>query len=173
MEQLSAAAFAISLVGGMHDLLTRRIPNWLTFPAMLLGLIGQAWLFGASGALDSLLGILLGLAVLLPVYLLGYMGAGDVKLLMAVGAWLGWRLCWRVALFSILCGAAYAAAEIVIRGRALEVARRTYSFIRALLVPGLVAEKLRLDESRKFAFGICITLAVALVTVLRHQGRLP
>ena len=59
------------------------------------------------------------------------------------------------------------------RGRLLAVARNIYSFLRALFVPGLVVEKLRLDESRKFAFGICIAAAVAGLLVLDRAGRLP
>jgi prepilin peptidase CpaA len=173
MEQLSAAAFAVSLLGGVHDLLTRRIPNWLTFPAMLIGVGAQAWVFGWAGALDGTLGLLLGFALYFPIYAFGYMGAGDVKLLMAVGAWLGWSGCFYVAVGAVLIGAAYALVEVAYRGRLLAVAVNIFKFLRALLLPGLVPEKLRLDESRKFAFGICLALAVAGVIFLRHSGRLP
>jgi prepilin peptidase CpaA len=171
MEQLSAAAFAVSLLGGVNDLLTRKIPNWLTFTAMAVGLAAQAWLMGTPGLLDGALGLGLGFALFFPVYALGYMGAGDVKLLMAVGAWVGWSDCLKIAVGSIVIGAAYALIEITLRGRLPAVIRSTYSFLRALLVPGLVAEKLKLDENRKFAFGICVALAVAGLIMLRHQGR--
>jgi prepilin peptidase CpaA len=173
MEQLGAAAFGISLFGGVHDLLTRRIPNWLTFPAMVLGIAMQGWIFGWAGGLDSVLGIALGFALFFPIHAFGYMGAGDVKLLMAVGAWLGWQNCLQVAVGSIVIGAAYALVEILWRGRFLAVVKNTYFFLRSVLVPGLVVEKLKLDESRKFAFGICIALAVAGLIYLRHAGRLP
>lgn len=177
MEQLSgtlsSAAFAISLLGGVHDLLTRRIPNWLTFPAVALGLGAQAWVAGWGGLLDGFLGVLLGFALFFPIYALGHMGAGDVKLQMAVGAWLGWWLGLHVAVGAVALGAAYALVEVVFRGRLFAVIRNGWQFLRSLLVPGLVVEKLKVDEKRKFAFGICIAGAVAGVIWCVHTGKLP
>jgi prepilin peptidase CpaA len=173
MEQLGAAAFAFALFGGVYDLLTRRIPNWVTLPGILLGVAAQAWFLGIPGLLGGVLGCGLGFLLFFPIYAFGYMGAGDAKLLMAVGAWLGWQGCLYVAVGSVLIGAAYALGEILYRGRLPAVAWNTYSFLRALLLPGLVAEKLKVDETRKFAFGICIALAVAAYLYLLHAGRLP
>jgi prepilin peptidase CpaA len=172
MEQLSSAAFAISLFGGMHDLLTRRIPNWLTLPAIGIGLAAQLWAASWSGLLDGSLGILLGFALFFPIYALGHMGAGDVKLQMAVGAWMGWwpGLC--VAAGAVALGGIFALFEVLARGRLTAVFRNGYSFLRALLVPGLEVEPLRVDRSRRFAFGVCIAGAVAAVIYLRQSGRL-
>lgn len=173
MEQLSSVAFGISLFGGIYDLLTRRIPNWLTFSAVLLGLAAQCWFFGWPGFLQSVLGILLGFGLFSPVYFLGYMGAGDVKLLMAVGAWIGWSLCLRVAIASVIFGGVFAFAEILLRGRIVTVVKNTHSFLRSLLVPVLVPEALNLDKNRKFAFGICVALGMAAVIFLEQKGKLP
>ena len=170
MEQLSAIALAIALVGGMHDLLTKKIPNWLTLPAMALGLLAQIWLGGWMGGLQALAGVAVAFALYFPVHFLGYMGAGDVKLLMAVGAWLGGRDCLHVAALAIVLGAAYALVEIIWHRRLLAVIRATYSFLRSIFVPVLVVEKLRLDENRKFAFGICVAGGVAGMIYLRHSG---
>ena len=172
MEQLTSAAFAIGLLGGVHDLLTRRIPNWLTLPAMALGLVAQLWIAGWSGLLSGVLGLLLGYILFFPIYVTGHMGAGDVKLQMAVGSWIGWRLGLHVAVCAVILGGAFALIEVCLRGRLFAVFRNGYSFLRSLLVPGLVLEKLRVDEKRKFAFGFCIALAVALVIYLEHSGRL-
>jgi prepilin peptidase CpaA len=173
MEQLSAAAFALSLLGGVHDLLSKKIPNWLTLPGMVLGIAAQAWFFGGAGALNGALGLLLGFALFFPMYALGYMGAGDVKLLMAVGAWLGWGSCLWVAAVAVSFGGVYALGEVLWKGRLLAVARNTYQFLRTLLLPWQVAEPLKMDHERKFAFGICISLAVAALIYLRNSGRLP
>lgn len=174
MDQLalSSAAFAIGIFGGVHDLLTRRIPNWLTFPAIGLGLGVQLWSSGGAGALNGLLGTLLGFAFFFPIYATGYMGAGDVKLQMAVGAWLGWWLSLHVAVGAVLVGGVFALFEVIFRGRFLAVLRNGFQFLRALIVPGLAVEKLKVDENRKFAFGACIAVAVALVIALEQAGRL-
>jgi prepilin peptidase CpaA len=168
LEALGSAAFAIGVFGGVHDLLTRRIPNWLTVPAIVLGLLARFWLLGGWGSLNGFLGLICGFGLFFPIFATGFMGAGDVKLQMAVGAWLGWRLCLEVAFLSVMVGGVYALFEVVFRGRFKAVLRNGYSFLRALLVPGLEAEKLRVDESRKFAFGICIAVAVALTIFLER-----
>jgi prepilin peptidase CpaA len=66
-----------------------RVPNWLTFPMVVSGLIYSAWAGGWAGFQDGFFGMLVGLACLLPLYAVGGMGAGDVKLLAGVGAWMG------------------------------------------------------------------------------------
>ncbi len=64
-----------------------RVPNWLTFPLILSGWIYHLTGGGLEGLVASLLGTAAGLALLLPAYAIGGMGAGDVKLLAGVGAW--------------------------------------------------------------------------------------
>jgi len=71
------------------DLKTRRIPNYLTFGGALGGLGFQLGFHGLPGLLDGLAGFGLGFILLLGPYLMGGMGAGDVKASAALGAWLG------------------------------------------------------------------------------------
>jgi prepilin peptidase CpaA len=71
------------------DLKTRRIPNFLTFGGALGGLGFQLGYHGLPGLLDGLAGLGLGFILLLGPYLLGGMGAGDIKASAALGAWLG------------------------------------------------------------------------------------
>ena len=66
-----------------------RVPNWLTYPMVFSGLVYSAWAGGWAGFEGGLLGMLVGLACLLPLYAVGGMGAGDVKLWPASGAWMG------------------------------------------------------------------------------------
>jgi prepilin peptidase CpaA len=82
----------LSLGMAACDLKTRRIPNYLTLGGALGGLGFQLGYHGFPGLLDGLAGWGLGFILLLGPYLLGGMGAGDVKASAALGAWLGlWR----------------------------------------------------------------------------------
>jgi prepilin peptidase CpaA len=71
-----------------------KVPNWITFPMIISGWIYSAWAAQSTGMIWyqglgwSLLGTLVGLLLLLPAYAIGGMGAGDVKLLAGVGAWM-------------------------------------------------------------------------------------
>lgn len=71
------------------DLRSRRIPNWLVLPFLLLGIGVSAWTGGWHGVRQSLLGMGLGLLVYGFLFWLGGMGMGDVKLCAAIGAWIG------------------------------------------------------------------------------------
>ncbi len=78
-----------SLIAAYTDLRSRRIPNWLTGPMFLGGLVWSIWLAGGAGVLDALAGCV---ALAIPCTLLFMFaggGAGDAKLMGAAGAWLG------------------------------------------------------------------------------------
>lgn len=92
------------LAAAWHDILSRRIPNALVFPGAFLGLLLNAVLPHGLGVLDSLAGLGVGLLLLLPFYLLRVMGAGDVKLMAMVGAFLGVRGVTGSLLYIVLAG---------------------------------------------------------------------
>jgi prepilin peptidase CpaA len=80
------------VVAAVIDGLKLKVPNWITFPMIVSG-----WIYmtafspyaGWEGLMYSLVGTVVGLALLMPLYAIGGMGAGDVKLLAGVGAWVG------------------------------------------------------------------------------------
>ncbi|MBL8848269.1 MAG: prepilin peptidase [Planctomycetaceae bacterium] len=92
-----------------------RVPNWLTFPMVLSGLVYSAWAGGWQGLADGLIGMCVGLATLLPLYAVGGMGAGDVKLMAGIGAWLGASVTWEAFVASVLVGAVMAIAMVAWR----------------------------------------------------------
>ncbi|HPZ64409.1 MAG TPA: prepilin peptidase, partial [Bacillota bacterium] len=78
------------LMGAVYfDLTRRRIPNYLTIPAMVWGLLSYAVDSGWTGLWESLLGLLAGIGIFVIPFLLGGMGGGDVKLMGAIGALTG------------------------------------------------------------------------------------
>src|SRR6188474_970755 len=100
MELVSAYSSAIAehwtawlvtvvlIVAAVIDGFELKVPNWVTFPFILGGWLYSTLAFGWEGLGWSLLGTVIGLALLLPAYAIGGMGAGDVKLLAGVGAWI-------------------------------------------------------------------------------------
>ncbi|MGB0761762.1 MAG: A24 family peptidase [Rubripirellula sp.] len=93
------AALSASLIATVTDIRSLRIRNTLTVPLLVSGIVFHCWMEGWSGLTVSVAGIGIGFAVLILPYLMGILGAGDVKLLMGMGAWLGGHNTALVALF--------------------------------------------------------------------------
>jgi len=89
---LVGAVALYTAAAAVSDFRTRRVPNWLTLPAALGGLAFHTFAPQGWGLTTSLAGLAVGFALLLIPFLLGGGGMGDVKLLAALGAWLGPRL---------------------------------------------------------------------------------
>ena len=69
-----------------------KVPNWITYPMVLSGLLYSLVSGGLGGLGEGMLGMTVGLLTLLPLYAVGGMGAGDVKLMAGIGAWMGWKV---------------------------------------------------------------------------------
>jgi prepilin peptidase CpaA len=104
------------LAASATDIYGHRIPNWLTGPAALAGVIIQTAGSGAQGFLIGAAGLFLGLGLLTPFYLAGGMGGGDVKLLGAIGALLGPKAVFLAFLFSAVAGGFYALLVLLAHG---------------------------------------------------------
>jgi len=106
IERLIAVG-VIAATGVGWDLAERRVPNVLTTSGALLGLAWALTTQGPAGLAWSLGGCAVGLALFLPLFLVGGLGAGDVKLLAAFGAWLGpadivWAALWASILGGVM-----------------------------------------------------------------------
>jgi prepilin peptidase CpaA len=104
---------SVLLVAGVTDLRSSKIPNWLTMSAMAGGLLGHSLINGLSGLLFSVKGFGLGLAMFLVLYIIGGMGAGDVKLLAAVGSFIGAEGVLSAGIMAMLLGGLYAMAMMI------------------------------------------------------------
>lgn len=112
----------VLVVAAVIDGVQLKVPNWLTFPFIISGWVFSAVMFAWSGDAWwaglgwSLFGTFVGLALLLPAYSIGGMGAGDVKLLMGVGAWVHGTATFYAFCVSAIIGAALAVILVVVRG---------------------------------------------------------
>jgi prepilin peptidase CpaA len=116
----TAVVLIACLIAAVTDVKRFKVYNLLTLPLLVFGLIYHGVMGGSGGLAESLLGALLGFGVLVGLYLLGGVGAGDVKLLAAIGAWLGLPLTFYVFLASSLAAGAYALVLILMHHRVSE-----------------------------------------------------
>ena len=152
----------------------RRIPNWLTVPALLVGILGNTLASGWSGAKASLLGAGLGLALLLPFVLMRSLGAGDWKLVGALGAFLRPEPLITVLIGAILVAGIMAAGLIVYKRRVRQALRNVGRILAGLFSLRLPGPDLSLDspESLKIPFGVAVALTVVFYGVRCALGGL-
>jgi prepilin peptidase CpaA len=105
---ISIVVLLIAAAACVTDLRTRRIPNVLTFGAAAAALVYHTVTGGSGGALHAAAGWGIGAGIFLLVFVLGGLGAGDVKLLGALGAWLGPTGAFWLAIYTALAGGALA-----------------------------------------------------------------
>jgi prepilin peptidase CpaA len=109
---------ALVLIAALYDLRFRRIPNWLTGAGIALGLTVNVFERGIwPGLRFSLTGLGLALAIYLTLYALHAMGAGDGKLMAAVGSLAGWKSWIGIFLITAILGGIAALALSISRGR--------------------------------------------------------
>ena len=160
------SALLPALIAGWTDWQWRRIPNWLTVPALALGIALNSWARGWSGTRDALLGAALGFALLLPLALVRGIGMGDLKLVTAVGGILGPARLIDVLLVTVLLNGLIALVMIVWKRRVLETLRNLGRMAGALVSLHLPGPELTIDNPQlvKIPFGVAFAVAVVLFT---------
>lgn len=144
-----AAAFAT-------DLRSMKIPNLITVSALASGLLLQGLLLGLPGLGQALAGALTGFAILLAMYFMGAVGAGDVKLFAAIGAWSGMFFSFQVVIYSVLFGAVIGWMIVLWRREAMRTVRRILGKTAGFLLlrsPGLLKEG---PERLRFPFMLAV-----------------
>jgi len=137
LDSTELMALAVGVAACAFDLRTRRIPNLLTFGGAAAALFYSFFLDGASGLGRSAAGWGTGLLLFLPFFLLRGLGAGDVKLLACVGAWLGPSRALWTALFGALAGGILALIVAVATGYFRRAADNVYLLLVHFSVAGV------------------------------------
>ena len=172
MPTLIAAIAVIFIVACcVVDARTRRIPNVLSASAMLAGLGLNTMYFGVSGLAVSLGGLLAAAAVLLPTFALGGIGAGDVKMMGAIGALLGPQLALAALGLGMIFGGLIMLAHLARRGRLQEKLGATWAMVAAASLARSV-EPLRgpAADPDAVALPYSVPLGLGTVTVLIFLG---
>lgn len=161
---IAEGVLAAALIAGWMDLRSRRIPNWVTFPSLGMGLVSNTFFYRWDGFTASLLGALVGLGLLLPFILIRSLGKGDWKLAGALGALTGPGLLIDLLLLSVFVAGAMAIILIIRTGRMRETMRNIGHILVSLLRFQLPGHRVSLDnpESLKVPYGVALAFSVLL-----------
>jgi len=151
------------------DIKYHRIPNWLCFSGWVCGLGLGALLGGWEGFLEAGLGLLLLLALTLPFFIFGWMGAGDVKLIGAVGAVVGGGMALNVLLGIVLSGLVMSLAVLAWKGELFNAFSRYFAILGFCIIekrpvyisPPEAQAQLVLPYAVPIAVGTLVTVIVA------------
>lgn len=150
------------------DVRTHRIPNWLTFSSLGLGLVLQFAVHGKAGLLMGGLGVLVGAGLFLLPFILGGLGPGDVKLMGAAGAFLGPKDALWAVLFTGVAGGVLAIAWALLHGQLSRAMGRTGALVAAAIDPrrrsaqGGLPTLERDGNKWSIPYGVAIAFGVAL-----------
>lgn len=120
---------AMLMLAVVTDLTARKIPNNLILFGLFSSLIGQCFAAQGAGGLNWLAGVAVAFACFIPLYLLRGMAAGDVKLMMAVGGFVGYPFVFTTVAYSYLAGGAIAISYVLFRGRFKQLLQNLYSLM--------------------------------------------
>jgi prepilin peptidase CpaA len=167
MDPYQGAAVTTAVIAATWDLKTRRIPNVLTFGAAFAAVCVHVYAAGWSGATVALTGWLVGVAFFFPFFALGGMGAGDVKLLGAIGAWLGPAATVWVALFSAIAGGVMAVCVAMFAGYLSQAFSNVWGLLMYWRIAGVrPAPDLMLSSSRGPRLAYALPVLAGLVVTL-------
>ena len=157
-----------------YDITSRRIPNWVTGAGFLAGMGISVLIPNSIGPGSSLLGALAGLSAILPLYLLRAMGAGDVKLMVAVGAFLGPLPALGAALLTFVAGGALSVI-VALWSRSL---CRVLSNLRVMGLVALIGRSSGLairdvQTTGRLPYALAIAVGTGLQLWLATQGSWP
>lgn len=170
-----------AIVAAITDVWKYKVPNLVTFPLLISGLVYHGAVNEWAGIGNSLLGVLFGFGVLILPYLMGGMSAGDVKLMMAIGAWLGFPITLWVFVFSAFASLLVSMVMVVMNQSLVDTMQHLqiiWMKIRAFgqyfgaeeSVETLVSAKDR--RKRLIPFGAMVALGIIMIVLLAGFAKL-
>lgn len=166
---------AVLIVAAVIDGWALKVPNWLTFPFIIAGWVYSFWLMGFTGLGWSLAGTVVGLALLLPAYSIGGMGAGDVKLLAGVGAWVYGTHTFYAFCVSAVVGAILAVAMVLSRKAWTKHSTQFWSILNEITSvrdPEKLAEIAKERKPRMLLLPYGIPIAIGTIAYFAWSGML-
>ena len=162
-------AVLVALMGAVIDVRSARIPNRLTYTALVAALMLRTAVLGLSGLKSGALGMLVAGGLFLLLFVLGAMGGGDMKLMAAVGAWVGSTQVMMLILTAALAGGVLAIGRMIFSKAVGPTLRNIMHLIYYRLISGLQPHpELNVQSSgaQRVPFGVAI--AVGALTCASH-----
>lgn len=164
---------AVLIEAAVIDGLKLRVPNWLTYNLFFAGLGFAAYSGGLMGLLWAVAGAALGLSLLLPLYAIGGMGAGDVKLMAGLGAWMGPALTLGAFAASGIAGGIIALVMVVRSGTVLKhvvMAQMIGQEILSVRDPAKLAESAARRKPTMMLLPYAIPIAIGSIAYFAWMG---
>lgn len=153
--------YGVVSICAVTDILYGKIYNKITYPVILLGVI-LAIFSGFMMLKASLVGLLVGFLLYFLVFMMGGFGGGDVKLMTAVGALMGYPFVLYASFYSALIGGIMSIAAVIWKGKLLRTLRNVFSvffsYPLSLIFPGMEPISLNPENSMRIPFGFAICL---------------
>jgi len=156
------------LIATFTDLKLNKIHNKLVFPLMVLGFVFQSLVLKTLIPIDAILGWVFPL-ILIPFFALNMIGAGDIKLFMAVGMWIGFNGIVNVMTYSILTGGVIALGLILIRKNGLKRLKYLLIYLKSCFIAFKPLPYQTFDdgyEDGRFPFAVVILIGYTFYLVL-------
>lgn len=160
---------ALVLIAAFCDLRSREIPNWLTLGGIAAALALHTYLTGWSGLQFSAAGLGLAALVFLPIFMMRWLGGGDVKLWAAVGALTGATNLIVIFVFDAMMGGLVALIAVITHGRSRQTIHNLQRMISALLhgkAPYQVSPELEAGSEQSMGMPHAVTIAAATLLIL-------
>jgi prepilin peptidase CpaA len=160
------------------DGLKLKVPNWITFPMIISGWLYSALLSpypGWEGLFLSIVGTAVGLGLLLPAYAIGGMGAGDVKLLAGVGAWMWGTVTFYAFTVSAIVGGVIAIGMVLWRKSWNKHKNQFWSIVNEIVTvkdPEKLSEIAAERKPRMFLLPYGIPIAIGSIAYFAWSGML-
>lgn len=154
-------AVLVASLGAITDVRSARLPNRLTYSALIVALVLRTAMMGWTGMKSGAIGIGIAGGLFCVLYAIGAMGGGDMKMMAAVGAWVGSAHILTVLIAIALAGGVLALVSMIFNKNLIETVRNTVRLVLYRFTSGLQPHpdmNVQAPGSRRVPFGVAIAM---------------
>lgn len=166
---VEVALVLMVLAAAFSDIRSRSIPNWLTLGGIAAGVALNTYSTGLAGLKFAAIGFGVAALIFLPLFMIRFLGGGDVKLMAAVGTLAGAANLFGIFIFDAIFGGVVALVLIIARGRLKKTLRNTGQMLASLFkgkAPYKQNEELEAGGEKSFGMPRAVTIAAATLLIL-------